>query len=84
MTVTSVTINEAAEVRLFFELNYSILFILLMESVKKNQMRDGVVSALSTVRVVGADLTNVVAGEGQECDVQLCIQRFVSQRVNPL
>ena len=55
-----------------------------MESVKKNQMRDGVVSALSTVRVVGADLTNVVAGEGQECDVQLCIQRFVSQRVNPL
>ena len=55
-----------------------------MESVEKNQMRDGVVSALLTVRVVGADLTNVVAGEGHEFDVQLCIQRFVSQRVNSL
>ena len=47
-------------------------------------MMGGVVLALSTVRVAGADLMNVVVGEGKEWDIHLYIQRFESQRVDLL
>ena len=39
MIAPSVAINEAGEVRPFFEFNYFILFILIVESIEKDQVR---------------------------------------------
>ena len=57
MTVTAVALYEAAEVRPFFILWFLKIFILMMESVEKNQVTDGVVSEILTVPVPDLDLT---------------------------
>ena len=46
----AVSIIEAAEARPFFEFNYSILFILLMESVEKNHVGGSSVKRLPRAR----------------------------------